>query len=143
MQQPDDDDLILEPGGVGPGRPFIGPKIAVRLSPECVAQLDRFAAESGITRSELIRSAVGWYLAATLRPPQDREWMHVRDSGGNAVAIIDDLFRGTTRPPSSRQADDEFDLRSEIEASAEAQGLSPAALLGVGYGAVLARRGGK
>ena len=109
MQRPEDDDLILEPGGVGPGRPFIGPKIAVRLSPEYVAQLDRFAEESGLTRSELIRSAVGWYIAANLRPPQDREH---------------DL------------------LRSEIEAQAEARGLSPAALLGVGYGSVLARRGG-
>lgn len=44
------------------------------------------------------------------------------------------------RPPQDREHDL---LRSEIEASAEAQGLSPAALLGVGYGAVLARRGGK
>ena len=109
MQRPEDDDLILEPGGAGPGRPFIGRKIAVRISPESVAQLDRFAEESGLTRSELIRSAVDWYIAAHLRPPQNREH---------------DL------------------LRSEIEAQAEARGLSPAALLGVGYGAVLARRGG-
>ena len=107
MQRPEDDDLILEPGGVGPGRPFIGPKIAVRLSPEYVAQLDRFAEESGLTRSELIRSAVGWYIAANLRPPQEYD-----------------------------------SLRSEIEAQAEARGLSPAALLGVGYGSALARRGG-
>ena len=42
------------------------------------------------------------------------------------------------RPPQDR----EHDLRSEIEGAAEAQGLSPAALLGVGYGSVLARRGG-
>lgn len=43
------------------------------------------------------------------------------------------------RPPQDREHDL---LRSEIEAQAEARGLSPAALLGVGYGAALARRGG-
>ena len=41
------------------------------------------------------------------------------------------------RPPQEHDS-----LRSEIEGAAEAQGLSPAALLGVGYGSVLARRGG-
>ena len=107
MQRPEDDDLILEPGGAGPGRPFIGRKIAVRITPACLTRLDQFAAESGLSRSELIRSAVEWYVAATLRPPQEHD-----------------------------------SLRSEIEAQAEARGLSPAALLGVGYGSVLARRGG-
>ena len=42
------------------------------------------------------------------------------------------------RPPQDREHDL---LRSEIEAQAEARGLSPAALLGVGYGSALARRG--
>lgn len=42
------------------------------------------------------------------------------------------------RPPQDREHDL---LRSEIEAQAEAQGLSPAALLGVGYGSAMARRG--
>ena len=124
------------------GRPPIGPKVSTRITVEQLAQVERLAADAGWTRAEALRYVIGWGFAVILRAPQDRELWHARDSAGNTATALDDMFRGPTRPPPKRQADDEFDLRSEIEAQAEAQGLSPAELLGSAWAGV-ARRGGK
>ena len=65
------------------------------------------------------------------------EWQVSRAEA--ARILINVAISALRRPPQDREHDL---LRSEIEAQAEARGLSPAALLGVGYGSVLARRGG-
>ena len=124
------------------GRPPIGPKVSTRITVEQLAQIERLAADAGWTRAEALRYVLGWGLAVILRPPQDRELWHARDSGGNTATAFDDTFKAPTRPPLKHQPDDEFDLRSEIEAQAEARGMSPAKLLGSAWAGVT-RRGGK
>ena len=63
------------------------------------------------------------------------EWQVSRAEA--ARILINVAISALRRPPQEHDL-----LRSEIEGAAEARGLSPAALLGVGYGAALARRGG-
>ena len=44
------------------GRPFVGPKIEVRLPASLVQELDDAAASDGISRAQLIRDGLDWYL---------------------------------------------------------------------------------
>lgn len=44
------------------GRPPVGPKIEVRLPAAMIAELDDAASDDGISRAQLIRDAVDWYL---------------------------------------------------------------------------------
>lgn len=51
----------------GPGRPPVGPMIAVRMPAALVARLDDHAKETGTTRSELLRRYARDGLAADER----------------------------------------------------------------------------
>ena len=149
MMRPDPEDAAilgatsedaLEPCVLG--RPPIGPKVSTRITVEQLAQIERLAADAAWTRAEALRYVIGWGLAVILRTPPDRELWHARDSGGNTATTFDDLVKGPTRPPPERKADDEFDLRSEIDAQAAARGMTPAELLGSAWAGV-AKRGGQ
>lgn len=79
----------------GRGRPAIGDRVEIRLTPDQLAEVDRLAGEHGLPRSEMLRQLVDDALDAARVPPGVRPVLTPGQWGLVRLAV-DEMTVGAT-----------------------------------------------